>query len=75
MWSDWSSAEKPISKIIVHCPVCAHRLGFRFMEDAFSSHCAECMATYTYLPNNTLPTALLDIKEKKTCHCENCYAK
>lgn len=55
------------------CPVCKSILGARFEDEVFIAHCAECRATFHFLPYKSVPTATLDKdKDKGKCGCGGC---
>jgi len=72
----WYEMHDPkIPPIKMYCPVCQKEsfLGKREKNQLFIEHCDDCKATYTWQPNEELPTALLDsIKKHKYCGCGNC---
>jgi len=58
---------------VTKCPVCNTALGKRSINQIFSEFCTDCNATYTWLPGDPLPTAVIGKKKDKVrCSCSGC---
>lgn len=55
----------------LYCPVCKKEnwMGSRFKSDAFTQHCAECRAEYTWMPFDLDPTVKMDVDKPIRCGC------
>lgn len=58
------------SRKVVKCPVGGERLGTRFEDEAFTAHCDDCKACYTWAPRSLVPGVVLDsAKREVVCDC------
>ena len=73
MWYEPVDPKNPLIKM--YCPVCKKDrfLGQRTKNQLFIEHCADCMAMYTWQPNEEKPTVVLDVDTRhKKCGCGTC---